>query len=145
MPNIPMMKRLRSALDTESLEAFEGALVSIAEQFFADADARQRWQRTAPPRTARQIDGLDARRRKMARVNAKDPAIRDVWKQVKALHANLAEQGLAPMVTMKVESSTLKKNVKDRLAKGQAVPSFYNFRSFDKATFTKGAPKTPEF
>lgn len=66
--------------------------------------------------------------------------------QAKKIIDLLREQGLAPKQEKKVEPSTLKKHVSDRLEKGLAVDmELFGARQFRKASFADGAPEAPVF
>ncbi len=65
---------------------------------------------------------------------------------VKALLNLLQEQGLAAKSESKVESSTLKKHIKDRLEQGLPVDTdLFGVWTGKEAKFTEGKPKPPVF
>ena len=65
--------------------------------------------------------------------------------KVKALLDLLQGRGLAGKLDKKVEPPTLKKHIKDRLAKGLPVPKEFNVKEFFQAAFSEGKPKKPIF
>lgn len=56
---------------------------------FRDEGARERWQRERFAEEFERIDALDARKRKLARENPKDPRVREIWKEVKAIRTEV--------------------------------------------------------
>ena len=50
-----------------------------------DPAGRAEWQRRSLPDVGRQLDELDARRRRLAEANPKDPELRLIWKRIKPL------------------------------------------------------------
>ena len=74
------------------------------------------------------------------------PFGRGEQEKVKKLLATLQRAGLTPKCDTKIEPSTLKKWVKDRLAAGKPVDKdLFGVRDFSKATFTEGAPNESVF
>lgn len=66
--------------------------------------------------------------------------------KLKQLLASLQEQGLDAKVDTKIEPSTLKKWVRNRLEKGLPVDKkLFGVRDFSRAEFTEGAPKVEHF
>jgi hypothetical protein len=54
-----------------------------------DEPGRRRWQAEQFPDDTRRLDELDARRRELAAVNEKDPALREIWKIMRDLQTDL--------------------------------------------------------
>ncbi len=74
------------------------------------------------------------------------PFNRGEGEKVKALLAVIQDHGLQSKQDRKIEPSTLKKYVKDRLEKGVAVDmELFGVRTFKQAIFGDGAPEAPVF
>ena len=71
--------------DWQDAAAAAGARLKALE----DTDARTRWQDEHLPDLARQVEQLDARRRRLAETSPKSPEIRQVWKHIKALRRQM--------------------------------------------------------
>jgi hypothetical protein len=54
-----------------------------------DEPGRQRWQAERFPDATRRLGELDLRRRELAKVNEKDPELREIWKVMRDLQADL--------------------------------------------------------
>ena len=61
---------------------------------FKSVSGRRQWQRDNYPTLLGEVERLDARRRELAAREPKSPAIRQVWKQLKVLQADLLAQTL---------------------------------------------------
>ena len=59
---------------------------------FEDAGFRGRWQRESFPRAFDEIDALDARRRELARRDAKAPELREIWQRVRDLQRDVLDR-----------------------------------------------------
>ncbi len=66
---------------------------------FGSDDGRRQWQRENCPALAAEADRLDARRRELAARDPKSPAIREVWKQLKAVQTDLLAATLSQIAT----------------------------------------------
>lgn len=71
---------------------------------------------------------------------------RDSAEEVKRVNEMLQREGLTTKIDIKVEPATLKKHVKERLAKGEFVDQeLFGVRTGAVAKFSKGAPKAQPF
>lgn len=66
-------------------------------QILASPSGREQWQKHTFAREFAQMAGLDERRRALAAVDAKNPEIREVWKQLKAVKLRMLDGSLRRM------------------------------------------------